>query len=130
MKFKVIFFKAVRSEAFNLQLIIKRNYPLNYSIPLHVGYGCARPSNKSGIWLIGPLFAERYEDAYMILQSLQNALPETDIFQINVPSCNPAALKLINGLELVGQCSRMYTKGRPQKPNVLKVFAATSLQLG
>ena len=95
-----------------------------------LGYGCARLSNTDGFWLIGPLFAERYEVANIILKSMQNALPEKETFQINVPSCNPSALTLVNGLEFVGQCSRMYNRGIPEKPNILKVYAPTSLQLG
>ena len=82
------------------------------------------------MWLIGPLFAEKYEYAHIILESIQNELPDGDIYQINVPSCNPDAIKLIDGLEFDGQCSRMYSRGIPERPNVLKVFAPTSLQLG
>ena len=94
------------------------------------GYGCARPSKPDGIWLVGPLFAEEYKFARLILVALQNQLPENNKFQINVPSCNDDALMLIKGLKFVGQCSRMYSKGLPEKPNVQKVFAPTSLQLG
>ena len=95
-----------------------------------LGYGCGRLSNEDGFWLIGPLFAEQCEVANIILKSIQNALSENETFQINVPSCNPSALKLINQLEFVGQCSRMNNRGLPEKPNILKVYAPTSLQLG
>ena len=82
------------------------------------------------MWLIGPLFAEKYEYAFIILKSIQNYLPEGDTFQINVPSCNADAINLTHDTEFVGQCSRMYNKGMPHRPNTLKVYAATSLQLG
>ena len=94
------------------------------------GYGCARPSNKSGLWLIGPLFADTFEIANELMQSMQNNLPEKETFQINVPSCNPDALKLIEGLEFVCKHSRMYTRGMPDKPNMQRVYAPASLQLG
>ena len=95
-----------------------------------LGYGCARLSNEDGFWLIGPLFAEKFEIANIILESILNLFPEKETFQINIPSCNPNAVKLVNGMEFVGQCARMYNKGIPEKPNILKVYAPTSLQLG
>ena len=82
------------------------------------------------MWIIGPLFADSYEIGRLIIESLQNKLPENETFQINVPSCNPSAINLVNGLEYIGQCSRMYNKAMPEKPNILKVYAPTSLQLG
>ena len=95
-----------------------------------VGYGCVRPSNKRGLWLIGPLYADTFEIANELMQSMQNNLPEKETLQINVPSCNPAALKLIEGLEFVCKHSRMYSRGMPDKPNMQRVYAPASLQLG
>ena len=97
---------------------------------LDIGYVCARPSDKNGLWIIGPFFADSYEVAQLILQSIQNVLPDKQTYQINVPSCNSYAIKLAEGLEFVGQCSRMYTRKMPEKPDISKVYAPTSLQLG
>ena len=61
---------------------------------------------------------------------MQNSLPENETYQINVPSCNTDALKLIEGLEFVCKHSRMYTKGMPEKSDMKKIYAPASLQLG
>ena len=80
--------------------------------------------------MIGPLYAENFEIADLIMKSIQNGLPENETYQINVPSCNANALKLIGGLEFVCKHSRMYTKGMPEKPDMKKIYAPVSLQLG
>ena len=80
---------------------------------------------------IGPLFANNYNIASELLNSLIDSIPENIEFFLDIPELNNEALKLAgsNDMTYVFETARMYTKEAP-KINLQKVFGITTFEVG
>jgi ribosomal protein S18 acetylase RimI-like enzyme len=92
-------------------------------------YGVIRPC-LSG-YKIGPLFADRHEQAQTLLQALMARIPAGSAIFLDVPETNAAALELArsHGMEPMFETARMY-KGKPALPDMGRTFGITSFELG
>lgn len=93
-----------------------------------VAYGVARPCRVG--FKIGPLFAERDEQAVPLLDTLMARIAGQQV-QIDVPEVNAAAVALAqrHGLSEVFGCVRLYLGPDPDLP-LDRIFAVTSLEFG
>ena len=92
------------------------------------GYGAIRPCRNG--FKIGPLFADTGEIAEELFVSLAACAVGAPIF-IDIPTCNPAALELVerHGMKMVFETARIY-KGVPPTLPLEKTFGITSFELG
>jgi hypothetical protein len=92
------------------------------------GYGVIRRCFAG--FKIGPLFAESFEIAEMLFQSLVIEANGGDVF-LDIPEPNEAALKLVEFYKMKEsfKTMRMYTRGVPAI-NLNHVFGITTFELG
>jgi hypothetical protein len=92
------------------------------------GYGVLRPCPNS--YKIGPLFADNYEIAESLFNSLVDGIENVPII-MDIPEPNKDALKLAKtyGLNKYFELTRMYT-GEPLKLPLNRIFAITTPELG
>jgi len=92
-------------------------------------YGVIRPC-LSG-YKIGPLFADRAEQAQTVLQALVARVPAGSPVFLDVPETNAAAVQLACSLGMAPmfETARMY-KGTPALPDMGRTFGITSFELG
>lgn len=93
-----------------------------------LGFGVIRPCVQG--FRIGPLFAQDYQVAHDLLIYLVSHVENQSVF-LDVPACNPNALKLARDFNMHQdfETVRMY---RHQKPlvNMHQIFGITSFELG
>jgi len=94
-----------------------------------IGYGVIRMCRKG--YKAGPLFADDYDTALGLYQSLCNQVAENTQVYLDVPEVNKSAVKLARtlGMEKVFETARMYTKGQP-KIDLSKIYGVTTFELG
>lgn len=93
------------------------------------GYGVRRRC-RSGHKL-GPLFADRPEDAEGLFHALTRGLaPDEPVF-LDTPEVNPEAVALAerHGMTVVFETARMYTGPAPELP-LARLFGVTTFELG
>ncbi len=80
---------------------------------------------------IGPLFAESFDLAERLFQSLLSSIPIGNVFYLDVPSPNPNAQKLVEKykLQAVFETARMYLGTAPELP-LDNIYGITSFELG
>ncbi len=93
------------------------------------GYGMIRPAHSG--WRIGPLFADRAEDAGQLFDALVAHLGPDDEVHLDIPEHRLPALGFAEsrGLEARSHTLRMYA-GEPPAIRDEAVWATTSLELG
>jgi len=93
------------------------------------GYGVIRKCKKG--YKVGPLFADCFEVAESLHQSLTAGLEKGAPVYLDIPEPNSAALRLVRKLNMqkVFTTARMYTGDVPQI-NLNRVFGVTSFELG
>lgn len=91
-------------------------------------WGVIRPCRAGS--KIGPLVAERREDAETMVAALLSAAGDSEVF-LDVPAINPAALALAEslGLKPVFETARTYTGPIPPL-RIERVFGITTFELG
>ena len=94
-----------------------------------VGYGVRRPCHRGH--KIAPLFAARPDIAAALLNSLRSSLTASEVFFIDVPQPNHAAVALAAsaGLIPVFNTARMYQGRAPELP-LHHIYGITSFELG
>lgn len=92
------------------------------------GFGVIRRCHKG--YKIGPLFADNFEYAKEIYQTLSGRVESEPVY-LDVPEINLDALKLVTEekLEKVFETVRMYSQP-PPKMDLEKVFGVTTFELG
>jgi len=93
------------------------------------GYGIIRPC-RSG-YKIGPLFASNESDADHLLRALYGHVAADAPIFLDVPECNPAALRLArqHAMQPMFETARMYT-GMPPGMALEHTFGITTFELG
>ncbi|MEO1404344.1 MAG: GNAT family N-acetyltransferase [Cyanobacteria bacterium J06635_1] len=93
------------------------------------GYGMLRVCRTG--YKIGPLFADKPEDAEAIFRALQTKVPTGIPFYLDVPETNPLAVELAKRYEMhsMFETARMYTQGEPGLP-IDRTFGVTTFELG
>jgi hypothetical protein len=81
---------------------------------------------------VGPVFGDSAATANSLIQALQRQMSEGDIFYIDVPGINAAALTLAQslGMERDSDCRRMYTGGDPEGVIWSEIYGLSSVELG
>ena len=81
---------------------------------------------------IGPVLAENPEVARQLLAQLARQIAPQETLYIDVPQPNSAAMAICEGLNLESkfECARMYTAPCPHQPDLTRLFAVTSFELG
>jgi hypothetical protein len=94
-----------------------------------VGYGVIRPCRTG--YKIGPLFAPTEGHAEWLLVSLCAGLPVAEPFFLDVPECNPAAIRLAerHAMQPMFETARMYTGAAPEMA-LAQTFGITTFELG
>lgn len=93
------------------------------------GYGVIRPCRTG--YKIGPLFADRPEEAEMLFGALTAEIePDAPVY-LDVPQINPAAVQLAESHKMkpVFETARMYTREKPDIP-LDRLFGVTTFELG
>ena len=92
-------------------------------------YGVIRPCAFG--YKIGPLFAERPDQARNLILILCQNLEKGAPIYLDLPATNPAAVQLAADLEMtmVFETARMYNGPSPQLP-VRRIFGITTFELG
>ena len=93
------------------------------------GYGMIRKCRTG--YKIGPLFAETFEVADNLFQSLVGSIPENTPIFMDIPEINPEAVKLVNkySMEKGFSTARMYTKTPPKLP-IERIYGVTTYEVG
>lgn len=93
------------------------------------GYGVIRKCNSA--YKIGPLFADTPDLAKELFLALKSQIKLTDIFFLDTPEINKAAVDLAEtyNMKVVFETARMYTKEKPDI-SLNKIFGVTSFELG
>lgn len=93
------------------------------------GYGLIRPASTG--WKVGPLVADTPQVAHQLLASLVAAIPEGEVFFLDVPLPNLDAVALATELamEPVFETARMYTGATP-RCDLGRLYGVTSFELG
>ncbi len=93
------------------------------------GYGVIRKCFEG--YKIGPLFAENYNTAVVILQELISNVPEGESFFLDIPEPNLNALKLVQEqkMQAVFETARMYKGAAPKLP-LDNIYGITTFELG
>lgn len=93
------------------------------------GYGVIRPCRHGH--KIGPLFADRPEDAEALFTALTAGLgPEEAVFlDVPAPHREAVALAARHGMRVVFETARMYTGPAPELP-MSRLYGVTSFELG
>ncbi len=93
------------------------------------GYGVMRKCRFG--YKIGPLFAASPELAATLFLSLKAGIKATDLFYLDTPEVNHAAVTLAksNNMKVVFETARMYTGTQPDIP-LKQIFGVTSFELG
>ncbi len=93
-----------------------------------VAWGVIRPCRTGH--KIGPLVAERRDDAEVVISALLSVAGVSEVF-LDVPAINPDAVALAEslGLEPVFETARMYTGPIPPL-RIERVFGVTTFELG
>lgn len=110
-----------------------------FGLPDHVGVAALRDGDMVGLAAmrpcrvgvkIGPFYATDDGVATALLGALHGAVAGRRV-AIDMPSSNPAALRLAKGLGLVAsfETARMYT-GEPPQTDAARIYAVASLELG
>lgn len=94
-----------------------------------VGYGVIRPCRTG--YKIGPLFAPTESDAECLLMSLVACVPAAEPIFLDVPECNPAAMRLVrrHAMQPMFETARMYTGAAPEMA-LDRTFGITTFELG
>ena len=92
-------------------------------------FGVARPVAVG--WKVGPLFARDEDAACAVLTSLEASMPAGDMYTVDAPGCNSAAVAMADrrGLREVFATARMYT-GTPPPTRLDWIYGITSFELG
>ncbi len=93
------------------------------------GYGVIRPC-RSG-YKIGPLFAQTEQDAEQLLVSLSASISADAAIYLDVPECNPAAMRLAqhHAMQPMFETARMYTGTAPEMA-LERTFGISTFELG
>lgn len=93
------------------------------------GYGMIRKCRRG--YKIGPLFAQRFEIADRLFQSLVNNIAKNSPIYLDIPEINPSAITLIKKYDMqkVFSTARMYTQDPPQLP-IEQIYGVTTFELG
>jgi len=92
-----------------------------------LAYGVIRPC-LSG-YKIGPLFANRHEQAQILLQALMARVPAASGVFLDVPETNAVDVARRHGMEPMFETARMY-KGASTLPDMQRTFGITTFELG
>ena len=94
-----------------------------------MGYGMIRKC-RSG-YKTGPLFADNFEVADKLFQSLVSSVEENSPVFLDIPEINPNAAKLTSQhqMQKVFATARMYTKSFPKLP-IDRTFGITTFEVG
>ena len=94
-----------------------------------VGYGVIRQCYSG--YKLAPLFADSPEYADNLLAALQSTLKCKELFYIDIPEVNQAAIKLAESynMNMVFETARMYTRKAPNS-SLNRLFGVTSFELG
>lgn len=110
------------------------SHPAHYAVGMvHedklVGYGVLRPCEQG--YKIGPLFADGAAIAAEIFHTLVAQVPVGELFYLDVPEPNSAAVALAqqNAMTYVFETARMYTQTAPNLP-LDNIFGITTFELG
>ncbi|OIO66935.1 MAG: GNAT family N-acetyltransferase [Zetaproteobacteria bacterium CG_4_9_14_3_um_filter_49_83] len=93
------------------------------------GYGVIRQCHTG--YKIGPLFADSPAWAEVLFLSLIAGLNSTEVFYLDTPEVNRAAVELAerNHMKVVFETARMYSGNQPDLP-LNRIFGVTSFELG
>ena len=94
-----------------------------------LGYGMIRKCRTG--YKIGPLFAENFEVANDLFQSLVSSISEKMPVFLDIPEINSEAVKLVNkySMEKSFSTARMYTKTPPKLP-IERIYGITTFEVG
>lgn len=92
-------------------------------------YGVIRQCHSG--YKIAPLFADTPEYANKLFLALQSKLKFNELFYIDIPEVNQAAINLVetHEMSIVFETARMYTREFPDMP-LNRLFGVTSFELG
>ncbi|MEM6645699.1 MAG: GNAT family N-acetyltransferase [Bacteroidota bacterium] len=104
------------------------------------GYGVMRDKRLRGYGVvrtcrvghkIGPLYADDAEVAEVLFQALASTTDPADPVYLDVPSTNPAAVRLAErcGMTPAFETARMYTGAAPEIP-LSRLYGVTSFEIG
>lgn len=130
VKYDRQFFPADRTTFLNYWVKQPESTALASKINNHIqGYGMIRKCRIGH--KIGPLFAETFEVADSLFQSLVNSIPENTPVFLDIPEINPEAIKLVDRHTMTKGFStaRMYTKISPELP-IEQTYGVTTYEVG